>query len=83
MDINRIFKEAENIDYQIVYNKNIRPLNEVVNPNYDGSYTIHLNPDLAQNQRLICAAHALSHILNGDFDSDENADDIEYKRHEL
>ncbi len=54
---------------------------ELVTENEDGSYTILINAHLSREGQYLAYQHAMSHILEGDFDSDETADEIEAKRH--
>lgn len=51
-----------------------------VRKNLDG-YTIVLNARLSQEDRLRHYQHELDHILNGDFEKDLTADEIEAQAH--
>ena len=53
---------------------------EQVIKNNDDSYTILLNARLSHERQLECYRHALLHISNDDFETD-NADEIECKTH--
>ena len=48
--------------------------------NEDGSYTIIINSQIPENQRLKAYEHELRHILNGDFGTD-NVDQTEHRAH--
>lgn len=52
-----------------------------VRQNPDGSYTIVLNARLSAEDRLRHYRHELEHIENHDFESEETADEIEYRAH--
>lgn len=52
-----------------------------VKANMDNSYTIVLNSRLSAKCNLDTYIHELSHILNGDYDTGDNADAIESLRH--
>lgn len=53
---------------------------EQVVKNGDDTYTIFLNARLSWEQVMLGYAHAMHHIVNGDFDR-ENADRIETASH--
>ena len=53
---------------------------ESVSPNSDGSYTIFLNARHTAEQQHMSCIHALSHIMDGDFDK-YNSDKVEAKAH--
>ena len=52
-----------------------------VKANKDDTYTIVLNSRLSIDSNLETYIHELSHIINGDYDSDADADIIESLRH--
>ena len=64
-----------------VFDFGITSSNEFVRHNEDGSYTICLNARQASNRLKDAYDHAMSHIKEGDFESDMSADEIESKRH--
>lgn len=49
--------------------------------NEDGTYVICVNAKLTREQQMLSYRHELSHIINNDFESEENADDLESLRH--
>lgn len=51
-------------------------IEEEVHPNEDASFTIIINSRLSWERQMIAYQHALSHIMNKDFDK-ECADNIE------
>lgn len=55
---------------------------EQIVQNSDGSYTIFLNARLNHEHHLQTYAHALSHIINRDFDK-QDVQEIEYDAHRL
>lgn len=51
--------------------------------NPDGSYTIVLNSRLTRENNIIAFHHELQHILNGDYEKNLTADEIELQTHDL
>lgn len=49
--------------------------------NDDGSFTIILNSRMSAERQRKSYEHEVKHILDGDFDSDEDVDIIEGRRH--
>lgn len=49
--------------------------------NPDDSYTILINANLSNEMQLQTYMHELEHIVNGDFDSELSADQLERIRH--
>lgn len=72
--------ETENI-FVYFMNMDVHVPEHVVK-NKDGTYTILLNARLTYEANMQSYKHAVSHILNGDFEK-ENVDKIEYNRHNL
>lgn len=56
-------------------------VHEVVTPSDDGSYTIYLNARLDYYGRVKAYHHAMKHIENNDFESDEDINTIECRAH--
>lgn len=54
-------------------------IKETVTPCLDG-YTVYINRNLDELERVKALAHALSHIVNGDFDK-WNVQQIEFDTH--
>lgn len=54
---------------------------EVVSANSDGSFTIFINSRLSKDRQEEAYIHALSHIINDDFEAELSADEIEAMRH--
>ena len=54
--------------------------NEMIIPNFDGSYTILINSRAATNKQLEAYEHALKHIKNDDFDK-KDVHNIEISAH--
>ena len=57
------------------------PVSEMVVPCFDG-YTIYIDVSLSYDEKLEAYRHAMKHIKEHDWDSDETADKIERKCHE-
>lgn len=57
-------------------------VHEVVTPCEDGSYTIYLNARLDYYGRVKAYNHAMRHIVNNDFESNEDVNTIERRAHE-
>ena len=49
--------------------------------NPDSSYTILINSKISYEQQKKSYEHEMNHIINGDIDSSDNADSIEYRAH--
>lgn len=76
-------EEISNIDNIFVYFINMDTgVTEQVIKNKDGTYTIFLNARLTYETNMNSYQHAVSHILNGDFEK-YNADKLEYERHNI
>lgn len=59
-----------NFNYQIFFMPNMK-VNEIITENEDGSYTIFVNSNLCEDKRLKSIEHALSHIVNNDFEKND------------
>ena len=57
-------------------------IHEMVTPCEDG-YTVYINNELDEKHRVIAYKHALTHIINNDFDSDESVQEIEKGAHDV
>ena len=66
-------------DYQVYFLDGMT-VNEAVTENEDGSYTIFVNNNLCESNRLSAINHALSHIKNYDFGKDD-VQEIESEAH--
>lgn len=58
-----------------------RKINEMVCPCLDG-YCVYLNARLSQSQQEKAYRHAMRHIENHDFESEESISEIEIRAHE-
>lgn len=58
------------------------PVNEIVTPNDDGSYSIFINARLSNDAQLRAYSHALKHIEDNDFNKTD-VQTIEMVAHEL
>ena len=56
-------------------------IKEQVFANADGSYTILINSRLNREQQLHSYLHAISHIINGDLNTNNDVDLIETRAH--
>ena len=54
---------------------------EVVTPCLDGGYTVYINSRLSYQDRVKAYCHALRHIENNDFESEEDIQTIEARAH--
>ena len=54
---------------------------ELVTENEDGSYSVFIDPDLSENERIERFIHAVKHINRNDFQRDTTADIAEYETH--
>lgn len=54
---------------------------EVVTPCLDGGYTVYINSKLSYQDRIKAYNHAMKHIANDDFWSEENVQEIEARAH--
>lgn len=54
---------------------------EVVTPCLDGGYTVYINSRLSYQDRVKAYCHALRHIENNDFESEEDIQTIEARTH--
>ena len=54
---------------------------ELVHETIDGDHVIFINENLSSDGQKEAYAHALDHIHQHDFDSDQSADSIEFDRH--
>lgn len=54
---------------------------EVVTPCLDGGYTVYINSRLSYQDRVKAYCHALRHIENNDFESEEDIQEIEARAH--
>ena len=55
-------------------------IHEIVTPCPDG-YTVYINARLSKSEQIGAYYHALSHIENGDFESEAHVQEIESARH--
>ena len=62
------------IDYDVTVKESV-----VQNP--DDSYTIFINARYSTEQQKISYLHAIGHIINGDFESNEEVTKIEFNAH--
>ena len=56
-------------------------VHEVVTPCLDGGYTVYINSKLSYQERVKAYNHALRHIANNDFWSEEDIQTIEARAH--
>ena len=54
---------------------------EVVTPCLDGGYTVYINSRLSYQGRIRAYNHAMKHIENNDFESEEDIQTIEARAH--
>lgn len=69
----------ENIN--VIYLDMDTAIRSYVVSNKDMTYTVVLNSRISHEQNLISYAHELSHINNGDYESNRSADLIEIYQH--
>lgn len=63
--------------YMVPFPDGIR---EAVTPGYENDYTIYINENLPDEEKLKAYRHALHHCINNDFEKD-NVQEIEEKAH--
>ena len=56
-------------------------VHEAVTPCLDGGYTVYINSKLSYQERVKAYNHALRHIENNDFWSEEDIQTIEARAH--
>ena len=57
-------------------------INEMIKPCYDG-YTVYISNRIDHDKQVKAYNHALEHIKNADFDSENNVNELELERHGL
>lgn len=71
------------MDNIFVYFADFPPhIHEIVLPCLDG-YTVYINASLSHSEQVTAYLHALSHIVNRDFEKESGVQEIEYLRHNL
>lgn len=69
------------MDNIYIYFADLPPhINEIVTPCIDG-YTVYIDENLSQGEKINAYSHALAHIEAGDFEKESGVQEIEFDRH--